>query len=63
MGFRADVKISFGPVSHNRTQLRLLSKINWKRSGKSYEPESKLLKGGYMGDYIGNYYRGYLGGL
>ena len=25
----------------------------------SYELQSKLLKGGYIGDYIGNYYRGY----
>ena len=24
-----------------------------------YEPKSRLLKGGYMGDYIGEYYRGY----
>ena len=24
-----------------------------------YEPQSKLLKGGYIGDYIGDYYRGY----
>ena len=24
-----------------------------------YVPESKLLKGGYMGDYIGDYYKGY----
>ena len=24
-----------------------------------YEPYSKLLKGGYMGDNIGDYYRGY----
>ena len=26
---------------------------------RSYELESKLLKGGYIGDYIGDYYRGY----
>ena len=25
----------------------------------SYELQSKLLKGGYIGDYIGYYYRGY----
>ena len=25
----------------------------------AYEPWSKLLKGGYLGDYIGNDYRGY----
>ena len=26
------------------------------------EPYSKLLKGGYIRDYIGDYYRGYQGG-
>ena len=27
--------------------------------GNPYERESKLLKGGYIGDYIGGYHRGY----
>ena len=27
-----------------------------------YELESKLLKGGYVGDYMGDYYRGHEGG-
>ena len=28
---------------------------------ETYKLQSKLLKGGYIGDYIANYYRGYSG--
>ena len=45
-------------------QLRLsLSPIHLQtQNPEPYEPQSKLLKGAYMGDYIRDYYRGYSGG-
>ena len=29
------------------------------RKSKTNEPQSEVLKGGYIGDHIGDYYRGY----
>ena len=33
--------------------------LNYQCMEFAYKPLSKLLKGGYVGDYIGYYYRGY----
>ena len=40
-------------------QVECVKAPRFKACTYSFELQSKLLKGGYIGDYTGNYYRGY----